>query len=141
MKLILSKSQWEHIGKEAGWLKEAHLFGQISPSDLSNYIVDRQFYGLITPDGSLYECGAFGHYDLVSVLEGKSFNYIDDGKVYEKLGYVRVGINARFSNRVEFEGSKETMKKHKALLAQIQQQYSDWLEANSDHMKAIHIEY
>ena len=125
VRIILSKSQWEFIGRIAGW-KEG--FVKITPSDLPAYIDNGEFYGLITPNGDFYECGKFGHVDLIAEMENRNpnelFNHMD---VFYEFGYIRVAINSKFSNYVEFEGD---VRKHLELAVQIQQQYSDWLLNN-----------
>ena len=54
VRLILSKSQWEFIGRIAGWNEG---FVKITPSDLPDYISNGEFYGLITPNGDFMNVG------------------------------------------------------------------------------------
>lgn len=129
MKILLSKSQWKSIGVKAGWIKESNTFRKIVSSDIPDYLTSRdgEFYGLIDPNGNFYECGFTGHLELIAFFEKVNWRKLTTFDAIDRLGYVRVAINNKFSNYIEISGNRDTIDKYRDLLTSIQEQYSDWL--------------
>lgn len=136
MKILLSKTQWEQIGRIAGWdkWKSEPSFNKVDPGDVEFHMgEDGEFYGLITPDGELYQCGLFDHIDLICFFEDLSYEDLrGDMNMFATHGYIRVATNPKFSNYIDYDGSDRDIKRYRGLLNKIQDGFNDWVASHKE---------
>ena len=134
MKILLTKAQWEHIGRIAGWDKRnaEPNFEKVAPGDVESKINDQgEFYGLITPEGDLFQCKVFDHIDLICFFENLSYEDLrGDMNMFATHGYIRVAINSKFSNYIDYDGSDRDIRRYRGLLNRIQESYDNWIALN-----------